>query len=187
MLTKLDLLKKHLITHLTDTRYVCSKCGMKFNCAQYLQDHFIQCKGEKVYVCDVCNKVFNRLDSMEVHRKTHQDKFPALPTLENLDNILEYCTEIDYDENTMFTDVLEEGEKDDYFNVMEGTIGSEVQFLENQYQLKIDETGQVTTNDIYVEKDVFEVILKKAKSNEVTYQENIDVEAGNNNNYNSKY
>ncbi|KAJ8929731.1 hypothetical protein NQ314_017546 [Rhamnusium bicolor] len=64
----------------------------------------MKCKGDTVYPCDICNKAFNREDSLEVHKKMHDNQEPKLPTVENLDNIEDHYYQIDQDADATISD-----------------------------------------------------------------------------------
>lgn len=96
-LTRMEHLKRHLTTHLKEKPFSCKSCNRGFNRSDHLEAHAARCKGERVHICDICNRGFSREDSLEVHKRLHENQKPALPTLENIDNIEEHYYEIDYD------------------------------------------------------------------------------------------
>lgn len=66
-----------------------------------------------MYPCDICNKAFNREDSLEVHKKMHDNQTPKLPTIDNLDNIEDHYYQIDQDANMSFSDHSDDDANDD--------------------------------------------------------------------------
>ncbi|XP_019867992.2 zinc finger protein 652-like isoform X2 [Aethina tumida] len=100
-LTRMEHLKRHLTTHLKEKPFGCKTCNRGFNRIENLHHHTPRCKGEIVHICDICNKVFNREDSLDVHKRMHDIQAPALPTIDNLDNIEEHYYEIDFDGDPM--------------------------------------------------------------------------------------
>ncbi|KAJ8916253.1 hypothetical protein NQ315_016393 [Exocentrus adspersus] len=114
-LTRMEHLKRHLITHLREKPFSCSTCNRGFNRIEHLQNHTPRCKGDTVYPCDICNKAFNREDSLEVHKTTHDNQQPKLPTIDNLDNIEDHYYQIDQDADTVFSDHSEQSDVDDCF------------------------------------------------------------------------
>lgn len=117
-LTRFEHLKRHLTIHLKDKPFVCTICSRGFNRQEHWMNHMSKCKGDRIHICDICNKGFNREDSLEVHKKMHDNKLTVLPTIENLDNIEEYYYQIDYDETISFSDNSDndhDGDADDCF------------------------------------------------------------------------
>lgn len=69
--------------------------------------------GDTVYPCDICNKAFNREDSLEVHKKMHDNQTPKLPTIDSLDNIEDHYYQIDQEANMPFSDPSDDDDAND--------------------------------------------------------------------------
>lgn len=80
---------------------------------EHLYIKYLLFSGDTVYPCDICNKAFNREDSLEVHKKMHDNQAPKLPTIENLDNIEDHYYQIDQDNTTV--DFSDHSDVDDCF------------------------------------------------------------------------
>ncbi|KAJ8929733.1 hypothetical protein NQ314_017548 [Rhamnusium bicolor] len=104
------------------------------------------CKGDTVYPCDICNKALNREDSLEVHKKMHDNQQPKLPTIENLDNIEDHYYQIDQDADATFSD---HSDVDDCFE-------PQVEVTESIDEDKIKEVANFTNYD--EESNVSEVV-----------------------------
>jgi KRAB domain-containing zinc finger protein len=136
-LTRMEHLKRHLTTHLKEKPFSCKSCNRGFNRSDHLDVHAVRCKGERVHICDICNRGFSRGDSLEVHKRLHENQKPALPTLDNIDNIEEHYYEIDYDPNL---DYSAGSDVDDYLE-------PHVEVTENLDEDKIKEVADFQNED----------------------------------------
>ncbi|EFA03435.1 zinc finger and SCAN domain-containing protein 2-like isoform X1 [Tribolium castaneum] len=182
-LTRMEHLKRHLTTHLKEKPFSCKSCNRGFNRSDHLEVHAVRCKGERVHICDICNRGFSREDSLEVHKRLHENQKPALPTLENIDNIEEHYYEIDYDPNM---DYSAGSDVDDYLephvevteNLDEDRI-KEVESLQNEDNRESGESEEqmdikdmlesqialeINENDINIDED--KKIISRALDND---------------------
>ncbi|RZC34951.1 zinc finger and SCAN domain-containing protein 2-like [Asbolus verrucosus] len=136
-LTRMEHLKRHLTTHLKEKPFSCKSCNRGFNRSDHLDVHAVRCKGERVHICDICNRGFSREDSLEVHKRLHENQKPALPTLDNIDNIEEHYYEIDFDPNL---DYSAASDVDDYLE-------PHVEVTENLDEDKIKEVADLQNED----------------------------------------
>lgn len=153
-LTRFEHLKRHLTIHLKEKPFACTICNRGFNRQEHWLNHVSKCKGDRIHICDICNKGFNREDSLEVHRRMHENKMPVLPTLENLNNIEEHYYQIDYDENVMFSDNSDnDNDADDCFepqvNIAVGEM-QENEALEEQKNVMqtVEEPGNTSVTEM---------------------------------------
>ncbi|XP_063913412.1 zinc finger protein 98-like [Zophobas morio] len=136
-LTRMEHLKRHLTTHLKEKPFSCKSCNRGFNRSDHLEVHALRCKGERVHICDICNRGFSREDSLEVHKRLHENQKPALPTLDNIDNIEEHYYEIDYDPNLEYNAA---SDVDDYLE-------PHVEVTENSDEEKIKAVADLQNED----------------------------------------
>jgi len=74
--TKIEILKRHIKTHMKEKEFKCSYCTKTFDRRDVLNDHVRNHTGEKPFQCNTCHKKFTRgfvlLRHMRMHR-THAD------------------------------------------------------------------------------------------------------------------
>ena len=66
-------LRYYEIPQLSLCYYQCSICQKKFSCQDYLKKHFLTHESESEHKCDICNKTFKRSDNLKRHMKIHTD------------------------------------------------------------------------------------------------------------------
>jgi len=69
--TKIEILKRHIKTHLKDKEFKCTYCTKTFDRRDVLNDHVRNHTGEKPFQCTVCNKKFTRGFVLLRHMRTH--------------------------------------------------------------------------------------------------------------------
>ncbi|GFR31915.1 zinc finger protein [Trichonephila clavata] len=67
----LSYLKTHLLTHIKDKPFKCSKCSKQYTRKDQLCAHQINHSGEKPFICNVCNKCFFLEDYLINHLCSH--------------------------------------------------------------------------------------------------------------------
>lgn len=68
-------MKRHMILHKNEKKFICENCGKKFALLQYLKDHS-QIHNEKFhYICGVngCQERFKQSGKLSNHRRTHKE------------------------------------------------------------------------------------------------------------------
>jgi len=69
--TKVEILKRHIKTHLKDKEFKCSYCSKTFDRRDVLNDHIRNHTGEKPFECNICKKKFTRGFVLLRHMRTH--------------------------------------------------------------------------------------------------------------------
>jgi len=69
--TKIEILKRHIKTHLKDKEFKCTYCTKTFDRRDVLNDHVRNHTGEKPFQCTVCSKKFTRGFVLLRHMRTH--------------------------------------------------------------------------------------------------------------------
>lgn len=66
-------LRRHLVTHMKERKFGCTKCPRRFALAQYLKEHSLIHEQQKPFVCDFpgCNISFRQAGKLSLHRKTY--------------------------------------------------------------------------------------------------------------------
>eukprot|EP00091_Calanus_sinicus_P023871 TRINITY_DN8293_c0_g1_i1.p1 TRINITY_DN8293_c0_g1~~TRINITY_DN8293_c0_g1_i1.p1 ORF type:complete len:217 (-),score=59.74 TRINITY_DN8293_c0_g1_i1:150-800(-) len=69
--TKIEILKRHIKTHMKEKEFKCSYCTKTFDRRDVLNDHVRNHTGEKPFQCTTCNKKFTRgLLFVETHENS---------------------------------------------------------------------------------------------------------------------
>jgi len=69
--TKVEILKRHIKTHLKDKEFKCGYCNKAFDRRDVLNDHIRNHTGEKPFECNICKKKFTRGFVLLRHMRTH--------------------------------------------------------------------------------------------------------------------
>ena len=69
--TKVEILKRHIKTHLKDKEFKCQYCNKTFDRRDVLNDHVRNHTGEKPFECQTCKKKFTRGFVLLRHMRTH--------------------------------------------------------------------------------------------------------------------
>jgi len=69
--TKIEILKRHIKTHLKDKEFKCTYCAKTFDRRDVLNDHIRNHTGEKPFECTICKKKFTRGFVLLRHMRTH--------------------------------------------------------------------------------------------------------------------
>jgi len=73
MFTRVEILRRHLKTHMIEKEYKCTYCGKCFDRRDVLNDHMRNHTGEKPFQCTVCHKKFTRGFVLLRHMRIHTD------------------------------------------------------------------------------------------------------------------
>jgi len=73
MFTRIEILRRHLKTHMLEKEYKCTYCGKAFDRRDVLNDHMRNHTGEKPFQCTVCQKKFTRGFVLLRHMRIHTD------------------------------------------------------------------------------------------------------------------
>jgi len=71
--TKIEILKRHIKTHMKEKEFKCSYCTKTFDRRDVLNDHVRNHTGEKPFQCTTCNKKFTRGFVLLRHMRTHAE------------------------------------------------------------------------------------------------------------------
>lgn len=71
--TKIEILKRHIKTHMKEKEFKCSYCTKTFDRRDVLNDHVRNHTGEKPFQCNTCHKKFTRGFVLLRHMRTHGD------------------------------------------------------------------------------------------------------------------
>lgn len=71
--TKIEILKRHIKTHMKEKEFKCSYCTKTFDRRDVLNDHVRNHTGEKPFQCNTCHKKFTRGFVLLRHMRTHAD------------------------------------------------------------------------------------------------------------------
>merc|ERR1712106_214884 len=71
--TKIEILKRHIKTHMKEKEFKCSYCTKTFDRRDVLNDHVRNHTGEKPFQCTTCNKKFTRGFVLLRHMRTHNE------------------------------------------------------------------------------------------------------------------
>merc|ERR1719369_2434521 len=71
--TKIEILKRHIKTHMKEKEFKCSYCTKTFDRRDVLNDHVRNHTGEKPFQCNTCNKKFTRGFVLLRHMRTDAD------------------------------------------------------------------------------------------------------------------
>jgi len=71
--TKIEILKRHIKTHMKEKEFKCSYCPKTFDRRDVLNDHVRNHTGEKPFQCTTCNKKFTRGFVLLRHMRTHAE------------------------------------------------------------------------------------------------------------------
>jgi len=69
--TKVEILKRHIKTHLKEKEFKCQYCNKTFDRRDVLNDHVRNHTGEKPFECQTCKKKFTRGFVLLRHMRTH--------------------------------------------------------------------------------------------------------------------
>jgi len=69
--TKIEILKRHIKTHMKEKEFKCTYCTKTFDRRDVLNDHVRNHTGEKPFQCTTCNKKFTRGFVLLRHMRTH--------------------------------------------------------------------------------------------------------------------
>jgi len=69
--TKIEILKRHIKTHMKEKEFKCSYCTKTFDRRDVLNDHVRNHTGEKPFECPTCKKKFTRGFVLLRHQRTH--------------------------------------------------------------------------------------------------------------------
>jgi len=73
MFTRVEILRRHLKTHMIEKEYKCTYCGKCFDRRDVLNDHMRNHTGEKPFQCTICHKKFTRGFVLLRHMRIHTD------------------------------------------------------------------------------------------------------------------
>ncbi|XP_030831676.1 zinc finger protein 341 [Strongylocentrotus purpuratus] len=65
-------LRRHLVSHCTQSLHECLICNKKFKSEHYLKSHILIHTGQKPFSCQVCTTEFNRKDKLKRHMLIHE-------------------------------------------------------------------------------------------------------------------
>lgn len=71
--TKIEILKRHIKTHMKEKEFKCSYCTKTFDRRDVLNDHVRNHTGEKPFECPTCKKKFTRGFVLLRHQRTHNE------------------------------------------------------------------------------------------------------------------
>merc|ERR1712183_823951 len=71
--TKIEILKRHIKTHMKEKEFKCTYCTKTFDRRDVLNDHVRNHTGEKPFQCTTCNKKFTRGFVLLRHMRTHAE------------------------------------------------------------------------------------------------------------------
>lgn len=71
MFTRIEILRRHLKTHMEDKDFKCTYCSKAFDRKDVLNDHMRNHTGEKPFQCTICHKKFTRGFVLLRHMRTH--------------------------------------------------------------------------------------------------------------------
>merc|ERR1712179_144348 len=74
--TKIEILKRHIKTHMKEKEFKCSYCPKTFDRRDVLNDHVRNHTGEKPFQCTTCNKKFTRGFVLLRHMRNHAGEKP---------------------------------------------------------------------------------------------------------------
>lgn len=73
MFTRVEILRRHMKTHMLEKDYKCTYCGKAFDRRDVLNDHMRNHTGEKPFHCTICNKKFTRGFVLLRHMRIHAE------------------------------------------------------------------------------------------------------------------
>ncbi|XP_023338084.1 zinc finger protein 90 [Eurytemora carolleeae] len=73
MFTRVEILRRHLKTHMIEKDYKCTYCGKTFDRRDVLNDHMRNHTGEKPFQCTICHKKFTRGFVLLRHMRIHNE------------------------------------------------------------------------------------------------------------------
>jgi len=73
MFTRIEILRRHMKTHMVEKDFKCTYCGKAFDRRDVLNDHMRNHTGEKPFQCTVCNKKFTRGFVLLRHMRIHTE------------------------------------------------------------------------------------------------------------------
>ena len=63
--------KKHMLTHVTNHRYICEVCSKNCPSPSKLQRHLLSHTGQKPYLCVICSRQFSTAGNLKKHSLIH--------------------------------------------------------------------------------------------------------------------